>query len=173
MSPHNNSRDPLLLNNAELKGLLVEYTAFHNFASGTMWHPTLLYTANGVLEAPSSPHWRFFFLLCIHCYTAMYESYTFADMAIQSLLALATDYKSITTAEAANILSVTLHRKEKYQKLHKIKEESGQEQGSQSKPKMSDIGEATQALPARFWELSSFDKLAEHVLCRDKARKGV
>src|SRR5690242_17197567 len=106
-----------------------------------MWHPTLLYTANGDLEAPSSPYWRFFFLLCIHCYSAMYDSYTFADMAIQSLLALAIDYKSITAAEAANILSGTLHRKKKYQLLHKTKEQSGREQGSQLKSKGSISGE--------------------------------
>ncbi|KAJ4985529.1 hypothetical protein SVAN01_09000 [Stagonosporopsis vannaccii] len=157
----------------QLKGLLIEYTAFHNFASGMMWHPTLLFTANGVLEIPSSPDWRFFFLLCIHCYTAMYDSYSFAEMAIQSLLALAIDFKSISAAEAENILSVTLHRKKKFQELHKVKEEKGRGQGKGSKLKMSDSeARATETLVSNFRELSLFDQFAEVVLYGPKKQEG-
>lgn len=163
-----------VLNNPELKGLLIEYTAFHNFASGMMWHPTLLYIANGVLEDPSSPDWRFFFLLCIHCYTALYDSFSFAESALQSLLALAIGFESISAAEAANILSVTLHRKAKFQRLHGVKGETGKGPGEEVKMKMSGSEtRATAALAEKLQNLSLFDQFTEDVLYGSKAQRGM
>ncbi|KAF2996041.1 hypothetical protein E8E13_002873 [Curvularia kusanoi] len=148
----------------QLKSLLVEYSALQDFSHGMMWHPTLLYTATGVLEFAPSDDWRFFFLLCIHCYAALYDAYTFAESAIQSLLAIALDYNRITNNEAANIVETTLHRREKYRRANKYAE--GRPGGTQNaKLTMSEHEmQATEVLLEKFQNLSIFDQFSTIVL---------
>lgn len=149
----------------QLKGLLIEYTAYSNFALGLLWHPTLFYTASGVLENPSSSDWRFFFLLCIHCYSALYDFYPFAESAIQSLLALAIDFKSISAVEAENIIGVTLHKRKKMRKMNGL----GKSQQVKHLLMSESEERAAKELAERFENLSLFEQFNKDVLYGSKA----
>lgn len=138
-----------------------------------MWHPTLTYTASSVLGDPSSPDWRFFFLLCVHCYSALYDSYPFAESAIQSLLALALDFKCISESEAKNILEATLHRREQPAKMagsllkgHQARLEL--QMSEHEAEAAASLANRLQALSVS--ELSVFDHFCESVLYGMKAR---
>ena len=50
-------------------------------------------------------------------YSALYDSYPFAESAIQILLALALEFDCISASEAQNILKATLHRKKQLTKM--------------------------------------------------------
>jgi hypothetical protein len=133
-----------------------------------MWHPTLTYVASSVLECPSTPDWRFYFLLCIHCYSALYTSYPFAESAIQSLLAFALELKSISPSEADNILEVTLHRKQHQKMAHA----TGNGDKAGLRLDMSEHeAEAAALLAPKFQGLSLTDHFAGDVLYGSKVQQ--
>lgn len=155
---------------AELKGLLVDYTAYPHFASCLMWHPTLMYIANSVIECPSNPDWRFFFLLCVHCYSALYDSYPFAESAIQSLLRLACELKTISASEMSNIIETTLYRRKQRKKKASVPQ--GTDGRGDLRLEMSaHEAEAAALVTEKFLGLSLFDQFAVDVLHGAKAQR--
>lgn len=153
--------------------LIVEYTAYPHFASRLVWHPTLTYAASSVLVDSPSPDWRFSFLLCVNCYSALYDSYPFGESAIQSLLALALEFECNSASEAKNILKATLHWKKQSPKMAGVLVNIYK---ARLEMKMSEHeAEAAASLAKRLQELSIsepsvFDQFSTSVLYGMKAR---
>lgn len=105
----------------------------------------------------------------MHCYSALYDAYPFAETAIHSLLALAIDFQSISASEAENILRVTLHAKSKFRKSTKAQ---GDANAADSRLAMSNReAEATATLAKKFQKLSLLGQFSEDVLYGTKARR--
>jgi hypothetical protein len=143
--------------------LIIEYTS-HTYVTcrSAIWHYALLYTAEAVLRDTSKPDWKFYFLLCIHCYAKINDAFSFGGGAIQSMLVLAMARGAITEDDATNILRVTLHNK-KRQTMRAIRppnafatELFGAIGGEEPR--------ATAELAKRFEELTMFDEFTTDVL---------
>lgn len=70
----------------------------------------LLYTTNAILKHVVEPDWRFYFFLCLFCYSELYNIYIFPKVAIESLFALALDCHAISTKEVRSVLDLVLDR---------------------------------------------------------------
>lgn len=129
-----------------------------------MWHTTLLYAANAVLEDRSQTAWRFFYLLIIHSYSKLYKLYPLAESAVQSLLSMATNLNAISLIEARNIFSTTI-LVQKAKRLHP-------ESTTQKNTYVADLTRATSdreaagtaSLAKRFEEISMSEESAEDLL---------
>jgi hypothetical protein len=82
----------------------------------------------------------------------MYDSYRFAESAIESLLALALEFECISASEAKKILKATLHRKKQ---LTKMADALFNGDKAKLETKMSEQeAEATASLAKRLQEVS-------------------
>ena len=91
----------------QLKCLVVEYRQWQPSALySILWHTSMLYIGNAVLNTPSScADWRFYFDLCVNTYLQLFTYYRIAAGFLQALLFIAVKNGFITTMEAKNILT--------------------------------------------------------------------
>ena len=127
-----------------------------------MWHSTLVYTANSVLENTARSDWRFFYLLTIHCYSRMSLLYPFAESAVKSILGLAINAKAISTMEAKNLVDATIRRKEREPRQTAVIPTNVY--ATDLNLATSDLETAaTVSLARRFEEISMYDEFTEGV----------
>ncbi|KAL1603916.1 hypothetical protein SLS60_005508 [Paraconiothyrium brasiliense] len=89
----------------QLKGIVVEYTSQHPSAAHHMyWATALLYVFNTIVKDRSDPYWRFYFWLCIHCYSQLFICYPVVEGVVQSLLAIAVKYGAISRKDATRVM---------------------------------------------------------------------
>ncbi|KAJ4345723.1 uncharacterized protein N0V89_011858 [Didymosphaeria variabile] len=89
----------------QLKGIVVEYTSQHPSAAHHIyWATALLYVFNTIVKDRSDPFWRFYFWLCIHCYSQLFVCYPVVEGVVQSLLAIAVKYGAITRKDATRVM---------------------------------------------------------------------
>lgn len=137
-----------------------------------MWRPTLYYLAVSVLSTAPTPDWRFFFLLCIHCYAALYDAYPFAESAIQYLLDVAREYETISVGEAESILKATFYRKERARRKEGMRLRGEKRKGRHEGLVVSEReGKATEEVERRLKVLSLFDQFTEDVLYGAKVER--
>ncbi|KAF3031226.1 hypothetical protein E8E12_000451 [Didymella heteroderae] len=149
----------------QLIGLIIEYaTGYHITSRGVMWHVALLYTVNAVLKHTSYPASRLYFFLCIDSYYDLYGAYSSIQGAIQSLLALALDYRAISRKEAKRISKLVLKKKKSIP--HSAKQVHAYMADLDLAIKNSETATAT-AMVERFEEITAFDDFTEGILEED------
>lgn len=100
-----------MLTLAELKGIVIEYTSWHPSASHHIyWNTALIYMFNAIVKDRRDPHWRFYFWLCLHCYSKLYECFTAIEGVVQSLLVIAVNYGAISRKNAARAMQERFYK---------------------------------------------------------------
>jgi heterodisulfide reductase subunit C len=113
-----------LLSLPELKGIIVEYTSQHPSAAHHLyWQTALLYVFNAIVKDQSDPQWRFYFWLCIHCYSKLFLCYLAVEDFVQSLLAIAVKYGAISRKDARSVMQEGFYKDGKEKRERRRREE--------------------------------------------------
>jgi hypothetical protein len=146
----------------QLKRLILVFRAHHPSATYSIrWHCALLYVANSVINDTSDPEWRFYFLLCIHCYQNLYPSFAIVEGVVQGLLALAVSKGAITLHEA-RALNAELATKAS---VHKLRAKVRGRWMVDLDLAVTNVEEATvDRLADRFEEITTFDEFTSGIV---------
>lgn len=83
----------------------MEYTSQHPSAAHHFyWQTALLYVFNAIVKDRSDPQWRFYFWLCVHCYSKLFICYATIEDFVQSLLAIAVRYGAISRKDVTRVM---------------------------------------------------------------------
>lgn len=96
---------------AELKGLVIEYTSQHPSAAHHLyWATSLLYVFNAIVKEQADAQWRFYFRLCLHCYSKLFDCFAVIEGTVQSLLAISVEYGAMSRKNAARAMQERFYK---------------------------------------------------------------
>jgi hypothetical protein len=89
----------------QLKRLILTFKSQHKSAGYSIfWHAALLYIATAVLKDKKDPGRRFYFMICVKSYQALFVSFQFVECIVEGLLVMALDVGVISVKEANHIM---------------------------------------------------------------------
>ncbi|KAF2442155.1 hypothetical protein P171DRAFT_62402 [Karstenula rhodostoma CBS 690.94] len=148
----------------QLKGIIVEYTSQHSAAAHHFyWQTALLYVFNTIVKDQSDPQWRFYFWLCMHCYSKLFICFAAIEGFAQSLLAIAVRYGAISRKDATRVMQEGFYKDGKAKRARSQREGQQQTQCSTYKLDLDlavrdrDAADVS-ALIARFEDMDMFEE---------------